>query len=70
MSAELVLHNVLAIPPQAVHRDKGRTFCKLQTRTGIEERDITIGAGNDELVHVVDGLSEGDRIVLKESSST
>ena len=58
--------NVLMVPEAAVQRERDRRFVFVQrdART-FEARDIQLGDSNGEVVKVLDGLREGESIVVK-----
>jgi cobalt-zinc-cadmium efflux system membrane fusion protein len=56
--------NVLVVPDQAVQRERDRKFVFVQRDAEtFEVRDVTLGESNGEVVKVLDGLREGERIV-------
>jgi HlyD family secretion protein len=57
-------HNVLAVPSEAVSVDHDRKVCYVLGPSGPERREITPGGASAELVEVVDGLKEGESVVL------
>ena len=58
------IRNVLAIPVQAVVQVEAENWCYTDSGQGVERRDIQLGRSNDKFVHIMEGLSAGDRIVL------
>ena len=56
--------DVLAVPVQSVVQVDREIWCYVQGENDIERRDVTLGRSNEKFVHVRDGLSEGDRVVL------
>jgi HlyD family secretion protein len=56
--------DVLAVPVQAVVQVDRETWCYVESGSGVERRDVTIGRSNEKFVHIREGLSEGDRVVL------
>ncbi len=58
------LSGILAIPVQAVVQVKRDTWCYVHSSEGVERRFIELGPSNDKFVHVVEGLSVGDRVIL------
>jgi macrolide-specific efflux system membrane fusion protein len=58
--------NTLVIPRKAVQKHQGRNYVELlldgQTKV---EKDIVLGMSNVDYVEVLDGLAEGDEIILK-----
>jgi cobalt-zinc-cadmium efflux system membrane fusion protein len=56
--------NVLAVPEQAVQRERDRKFVFVQRDDeSYEVRDVTLGESNGEVVKVTGGLREGDKVV-------
>jgi cobalt-zinc-cadmium efflux system membrane fusion protein len=56
--------NVLAVPEQAIQRERDRKFVFVQRdEDTYEVRDVSLGESNGEMVKVLDGLREGDKIV-------
>lgn len=56
--------NVLAVPEQAIQRERDRKFVFIQRdQETYEVRDVTLGESNGEVVKVLDGLREGERVV-------
>ncbi len=71
------LRNVLAVPVQAVVQIEKNTWCYLDGPAGAEKKKIVLGRSNDKWVHVTEGLSLNDRVILnpmilldEQSSST
>jgi HlyD family secretion protein/macrolide-specific efflux system membrane fusion protein len=60
------LENVLLIPLRAVDGTQGRFVVHRPLLAGEEAIEVTLGERNDELVEVVAGLSEGERIVVRD----
>ena len=56
--------NVLALPRRAVRRDQGRAF--VLTPAG-EKRTVTVGSRDETYTEIVDGLHEGDEVLLGET---
>lgn len=59
--------NVLVIPLEAISNQSGQTMVKVksQNRQGYEDRVIKLGLENDELAEVIDGLEEGEIILIE-----
>jgi HlyD family secretion protein len=55
---------VLAVARRAVRREGGRTF--VLTRSG-EKRFVTVGTRDETHYEIVDGLREGDEVLLGEA---
>jgi RND family efflux transporter MFP subunit len=69
MSAEVrilikTIPEALTVPVQAVTEAGGKHVCYVVTGDRIERREVTIGEGNEQLVQVLDGIAEGDRVAL------
>ena len=62
--AEQTLPNVLAVPRKAVATKNGVSTCTVRTRDSESEVIVRLGAGNDEMVQIVDGLKAGDEVVI------
>ena len=58
------IKDVLTIPVQAVAQVKKDTWCYVHSDEGVERRLIKLGRSNDKFVHVLEGLSVGDRVIL------
>lgn len=60
--------NVLVAPAQAVRNESGRTFVKVKTKDPKKpvERDIQVGEAGNDGVEVVQGLREGEEVVVAE----
>jgi HlyD family secretion protein len=64
--AEKTLEGVLTLPPGAIRERDGRTYCLVWVDGKAVERDIRLGARNDELVQIVSGLTAGEQVLLEE----
>ncbi|RMF41650.1 MAG: HlyD family efflux transporter periplasmic adaptor subunit [Planctomycetota bacterium] len=62
------LPNALQIPVHGVYEYKGHHFCLKKTDSGWETVEIKIGATNDKMVTIEEGLQEGDEIALNPRS--
>jgi len=58
------LTDVLSIPIQCVANRSGRKVCYLVTANGPKEQVIQTGAFNDRFVQVLEGLQEGQQVLL------
>jgi cobalt-zinc-cadmium efflux system membrane fusion protein len=57
---------VLMVPESAVQRERDRRFVFVQRDTHtFEARDVALGEGNGEMIKIVDGLREGEPVVVK-----
>ncbi|MGG4773528.1 efflux RND transporter periplasmic adaptor subunit [Alcaligenaceae bacterium 429] len=60
--------NVLSIPIVALQRDAGQSWVwRIAANDKPVRQDVTVGVRNRHLVEIVDGLSEGTQIVLREN---
>ena len=55
--------DVLAIPKTATYQKDGGTVVQIVRGRHIEEASITTGASDNKLVEIIDGLTEGQRVV-------
>jgi HlyD family secretion protein len=58
------LRNVLIVPVQAVVVVGEESWCYVAAGKGVERRNVRLGRTNSELIHVTEGLDEGDRVVV------
>ncbi len=58
------LNDVIAIPLQCVATRGGRKVCYVHRLGDSAERPVTIGAYNDKYVEILDGLEEGEKVLL------
>ena len=56
--------NVLTIPVQCVVQRGTTYYAFVKTPGGIQRRELLLGAKNDTSVEIVDGLKEGERVLL------
>jgi HlyD family secretion protein len=69
MSAEVEIQvglcrDVMAIPSDAVDVDHDGSICYVVGPAGLERREITPGGSTPDLIEVIDGLEEGESVVL------
>lgn len=65
--AEIIVakhESVLYVPVQSVIRSGGRPTVFVAKGNTIEERQVEIGLDNNRMVHVINGLSEGEEVLL------
>ena len=55
---------VLAVPAKAVKRERGRNIVYIQSETGPEPRQVTIGWKDGQWIEIAAGLQEGQVILL------
>ena len=63
--------NVLAVPVRAVRRENGRSTVVMSgaaTGAAPEHRSITTGSRDETYIEVVDGLKEGDQILVGDTA--
>jgi RND family efflux transporter MFP subunit len=58
------LPKVLTVPVQAVAQREGKHYAYVQTDSGIERREVTVGENNEKYVEVRSGLNEGEAVCL------
>jgi RND family efflux transporter MFP subunit len=56
--------DALTVPVQAVAEVGGKQVCYVVTPAGVQRREVSLGDGNERLVQVLDGVSEGERVAL------
>ncbi|MEF3307381.1 efflux RND transporter periplasmic adaptor subunit [Paenibacillus sp. GYB004] len=56
---------VLTVPTIAVQRDKDGSYVLLETAQGTEKRPIKVGLETADKTEVIEGLQEGDSVVLQ-----
>jgi RND family efflux transporter MFP subunit len=60
--------DVLIVPLKAVRHQDGMPFVKVKKEGNYQEKRITIGSYDDENIEVIEGLEEGDTVLLQNSS--
>lgn len=60
----MALPDVLQVPIEAVDNDAGVPFVYLQRGGSVERQEVVTGEINDEAVVIVEGLQEGDVVLL------
>jgi hypothetical protein len=58
------LTDVLLIPVSAVVEQRGKFYAWVKTPAGPERRPLKLGRTNDKSIHVIDGVKEGDEVLL------
>jgi RND family efflux transporter MFP subunit len=78
MTADLRVHietrpQVLSLPIEAIAKETGKSFVTKvvgdQKKPRTEKIEVQLGARNDREVEVVSGVKEGERVLIKPSSS-
>jgi multidrug efflux pump subunit AcrA (membrane-fusion protein) len=64
-----VRHNALVVPPAAVIREDGRYVCHVLGQEGLVRRSICVGQATPDWLEVVEGLVEGEEVLLPRESS-
>jgi len=62
--------DVLLLPITAVFEQRGQMVAHVMQRFGIETRALAIGESNDVQVEIVNGVREGDQVLLTEPGRT
>jgi multidrug efflux pump subunit AcrA (membrane-fusion protein) len=64
-------NDVLLVPNVAITGSGGQTYVKVLSPDGIiEDRLVTTGISDWQYTEIIDGLSEGEKIVIPETTST
>ena len=64
-------NDVLLVPNSAITTQRGQTYVQVVSPDGtIEERAITTGISNWQYTEVIEGLSEGEKVVVPQGSAT
>jgi multidrug efflux pump subunit AcrA (membrane-fusion protein) len=58
------LKDVISVPIQSVVNVEGRKVCYVASPVGPQQRQVEIGAFNDNFVEIKNGLSEGEEVLL------
>ncbi len=59
-----VISGVLFVPVESLFVKEGGVFCRVKKAAGSEERRVTIGRSSSSYVEILEGLGEGDRVLL------
>ncbi|MBN2686092.1 MAG: hypothetical protein JXR40_12485 [Pontiellaceae bacterium] len=59
-----VIENAINIPIEAVFDEDGETFVYIAEGTVPKKQGVTLGKSNDQYVHVIEGIEEGDKVFL------
>jgi len=68
-SAEITVGRVeesLAVPLQAVHADGETNFVYVDAGRNVRRQPVTLGESSETFVEITDGLSDGDRVLLRD----
>jgi multidrug efflux pump subunit AcrA (membrane-fusion protein) len=74
MSAEITIlrghrEKVLTVPSRAVKLEDGRTVCYVKRRDVLERKTVQVRHATHNLQEVLDGLAEGDEVVIDPPTS-
>jgi HlyD family secretion protein len=74
MTARVYIHtaavkNVLTVPTYAVFNEGGQKVCYIYNGSDLIKRDVKVGRQNEDVIEIVSGLSNGDRISLIKPST-
>lgn len=56
--------DVLQVPVQSILALAGRYYTYVFTKQGPERREIKVGQSNDEFMEILDGVAEGERVIM------
>jgi multidrug resistance efflux pump len=62
--------NVLLVPVNAVFEQDGRFVAHRASRAGVDTRVIELGESNEQVVEVLSGLDQNDRVLLSDPGSS
>ena len=62
--------DALIVPLAAVIRREDAAFAKVKTASAVEERPIKTGVSDGEIIEVVSGLEDGERVLLQKSDAS
>jgi HlyD family secretion protein len=61
--------HVLAVPAQAVAFEEGHRICYVAHDDSLERREVKLGEGTEDFLEIMQGLQEGEQVVLNPSPS-
>ncbi len=61
--------NVLLIPTRAIRTQGNQKLVSVQTKEQTVAKPVTVGLSNDSFVEVISGLSEGDTVVINQTTT-
>jgi excinuclease UvrABC nuclease subunit len=62
--------NVLMVPNKAIISRQGKTFVQVMKDGVTEERPVSIGLSGWQNTEIIEGLSEGEQVLLPQSTNT
>jgi|GEM_PF-592149 len=63
------VEDVLYLPIEAVYNNEGSTYCQVKSGFSYEEREIETGRASNSFVEVIDGIEEGETVLLHQQTS-
>lgn len=64
-----VISGVLFVPVEALYVKEGEVYCDVVKAVGAETRKVTIGRSSTSYVEILEGLNEGERVMLTREES-
>lgn len=64
-----VISDVLFVPVESLYVKEGEIFCNVMKSIGSEVRKVTIGKSSNSYVEIIEGLKEGERVILTREES-
>src|SRR5262249_1909363 len=58
------IDDALTVPIQAVTESRGKHICYVDTPSGMERREVKPGESNQQLIQILEGVAEGERVAL------
>jgi len=58
------IRDVIHVPVEALFAKEGDVYCRIKKVVGTEERSVRIGKSSSSFVEILEGLEEGDRVLL------
>ncbi|MDF7799503.1 HlyD family efflux transporter periplasmic adaptor subunit [Pontiellaceae bacterium B1224] len=64
-----IISDVIYVPVEALYVKEGNIYCNLKKSVSTEERQVTIGRSSSSYVEILEGLKEGDHVLLSREES-
>lgn len=61
--------NAILVPVAAVKEQNGQQYVQVNTNGRVENRNVTTGLTDEEKIEIIDGLSEGETVVVPETKA-
>lgn len=71
-SAEIILaerNDILLLPIEAMEKEDGKTYVQVLKNGVANKVEVTTGISNSSYIEVIEGLSEGDEVIVPEQST-